>query len=87
MVNEKINNEEQSVQLEDECEDIVSEGDNILPEVGHNDPIYNIIQMDSRSFVGEQKKSKELAPIFELVMSGDSKTDFKIKTEFWHNKG
>ena len=79
LVKEKLNNEEQNVQLEDECGDIGSEGDDILPEVEHNDPIYNIIQMDSHSFIEEQKKSNELAPIFELVKSGDSKTDFKIK--------
>ncbi|GFR33125.1 retrovirus-related Pol polyprotein from transposon 412 [Trichonephila clavata] len=55
-----------------------SENEEILPPVDHCSPINPVTQIKSSTFIAEQRKSKELAPIIEIVEKG-KQTDYGIK--------
>lgn len=74
----QINAERNDVEITEDSEK-QEESSEILTE-GH--PLNSIIQIDSSTFSSEQKKSKELAPLFELGKKDVSKTKFYIKMEF-----
>lgn len=57
----------------------IIEDDEVLPKADLSDPLKRIVEVDSRTFIEEQQKSKELAPLFELVKIKGNQTNFEIK--------
>lgn len=77
IVEKKLDTEEENHEIKD-CEEIALQDNDVLPQLEEKNSPLDVIKMDSPTFIEEQKKCKELMPLFELVKKEDSQTDFNI---------
>ncbi|GFS74652.1 retrovirus-related Pol polyprotein from transposon 17.6 [Trichonephila clavipes] len=76
-------NEQIELNLEEGTEN--SENEEILPHVDCCSPINPVTQIKPSTFIAEQQKSKELAPIIESVKKGNE-AYYGIKNGIWVKK-